>query len=182
MTIRWPNLRDLSVGDVLVGIALLTLIATLAYPNLKARAFRGLLDGAVADVESLNAAAIRIHGVSGSWPAPTVTGAMPPEVAGAFPGDTALVRKGYALQWRRWEVVDQIVGPPEPRGPEDADAPPDSVGPRLLSVARPIGGIVVHSGRSELLAELLSRYGAEVSFVRDTMWTLVVDLSDGRTP
>ena len=182
MTIRWPDLRDLSVGDILVGIALLTLIATLVYPNLRARAFRNLLDGAVADVENLNAAAVRIYDASGAWPIPTAAGSVPPEVAGAFPGDTALTRNDYALQWRRWEVVDQVVGPPLPRGPEDADAPPDSVGPRLISVARPIGGIIVHSGRPELLAELLSRYGTGVSFVRDTTWTLVVDPTDGGSP
>jgi len=175
MTIRWPNLRDLSVGDVLVGIALVALIGTLAYPNLRSRAFRGLLDGAVTDVETMSTAARRTYAASGSWPPPTAAGALPTELAGAFPGDTALVRNGYSLQWRRWEVVEEVEGPPLTVGPEDADLPPDSVGPRLISVARPIGGIVVHSGRSELLAELLSRYGATVSFVRDTTWTMIVD-------
>jgi hypothetical protein len=179
MTIRWPNLRDLSLGDVLILLAVLTLGAALTYPALRARAFRVQLQDAVADVETMSAAARQRFASDASWPTPSAPGVIPREVAGAFPRDTALTRDGYTLQWRRWEVVEEVEGPPLLVGPDDADAPPDSVGPRLISVARPIGGVVVHSGSTQLLAELLRRYGTAESFVRDTLWTLVVDTLAG---
>ena len=42
-----------------------------------------------------------------------------------------------------------------------------------------IGGIVLRSGQDELLAELLARYGAQASFVRDSTWTLIVGVTPG---
>ncbi len=170
---RRSDTRGVATGDVIIGLSLLTLLLALVYPTLRARGFRGSLAETVSEVEVFRAGAERFRQVNDSWPAPEAPGAIPPELAGLFPGDASLAREKYTLQWGRWEVVDYVEAPPS-SAPPPADAPPDTVGPELMPVVRQIGGIILHSSDGALLAELLQRYGTEASFVRDTTWTLVL--------
>ena len=57
--------------------------------------------------------------------------------------------------------------------PDDEDNPPPEV-PLPQPLVSTSGGITVHTAETALLAELLSRYGATSSFVRDSTWTLVL--------
>ena len=167
-------------SDVLIGVAAACLLAALVYPAVSGRAFRGLVGDAVVEIESLRSAATRSYTTSGAWPGATEPGAMPTGMAGSFGGDTTLVREDYTLQWSVWEVVEETEIPANVSViPAETDARPDSVGPPTMTAVRQVGGIVLHSGRDELLAELLIRYGPEISFVRDTTWTLVVPRPDG---
>lgn len=99
-----------------------------------------------------------------------------------------MIREAYVLEWRRWNRIERVPAPPNPPNatpvdPDEApppivgtaDSPPDSVGPELMPVVRQEGAVVVHSSEELLLAELLRRYGPDVSFVRDTTWTLLID-------
>ena len=115
---------------------------------------------------------------NGSWPAPETPGTIPLELTHLFPVETDLARDRYTLQWSRWEVVDSVEVPPSV---EEApvDAPPDTVSPTMMPVVRRVGGIVLHSGDPALLAELLLHYGTDASFVRDTIWTLVLPARGG---
>jgi hypothetical protein len=176
----WPRLTR---GDVAIGIAALLLVWVLVAPALSARAFRLLTDEAAADVEGLRTAAISSRASTGRWPPPTSRGIAPPVLSGAFPGDSAFVRDAYTLEWGGLSVVDFVEVPvaPAPTAPGD-DAPPDSVGPEMEPVVRDIGAIVVHSADDALLADLLRRFGSEVSYVRDSTWTLVVFGDEGSTP
>jgi type II secretory pathway pseudopilin PulG len=181
MTPRGPNRLGVTTGDILIALAVLSLLAALVYPTLRARAFRGLVDSAVAEVEVMRSAAQGVFSRTGSWPAPGAPGEIPPELGSAFPGDSTLTRAEYTLEWKRWEVVGQVRAPPSAALiPADADAPPDTVGPGFMPVVHEVGAIVVLSGNDDLLAELLSHYGSGVSFARGTTWTLVVD--DVHTP
>lgn len=167
-------------SDVLIGVAAACLVGALAYPALRGRAFRGLVGGVVMEVEALRSGATRSYTANGGWPASTEPGAMPAGMTGSFEGDTTLVREDYSLQWSVWEVVEETEIPSNVSViPAETDARPDSVGPPTMTAVRQIGSVVVHSGRDDLLAELLIRYGAEISFVRDTTWTLVVPRPDG---
>ncbi len=170
---RWADLRRASRGDAVIGLAGLTLLAALLYPTFTATRFRGLVADTVDEIETLRSGAQGIFSRSGSWPPAEAVGGIPLGLAGAFPGDSTLTRQDYTLQWSLLDIVEQVEAP---RSAEElvADAPPDSVGPTFVSSVRGVGRIVVHSGRSELLAELLHHFGAAVSFVRDTTWTLVV--------
>jgi hypothetical protein len=171
----------LTTADVLIGLAAVILILAFAAPTMRARQFQNLLGTATADIETLRTSALGSFSASGEWPAPGGAGVIPPEVAAAFPGDSLLVRDEYWLQWSVFEVVEQVEAAPGSIViPEDADAAPDSVGPELVSVIRVVGGIVISSGNDALLAELLANYGTEVSFVRDSMWTLIVGSDPAR--
>ena len=170
---RRSDTRGVTTGDFVIGLSLLTLLLALVYPTLRARDFRGSLAETVSEVEAVRAGARRFLQMNGSWPAPEAPGAIPPELAGLFPGDTGLAREKYTLQWGRWEVVDYVEAPPS-NELRPVDAPPDSVGPELMPVVREIGGIILHSSDGALLAELLQHYGTDASFVRDTTWTLVL--------
>ena len=175
MTLLRSYRLGVAISDVMIALAMLSLLAAFTYPTLRARSFRRLVDTTASEVETMQRAALGVFSQTGLWPTPGTPGEIPPELSGAFSSDSVLTRASYTLQWSRWEVVEQVEIPPSGALlPADADAPPDSVGPRLVDIVREVGGVVVHSGNDDLLAELLARYGSEESFVRDTMWTIVV--------
>lgn len=168
-------------ADVLIGLAAVILILAFTAPTLRARRFQNLLSTATAEVETLRTSALGSFNASGVWPTAGESGVIPAEVAAAFPGDSLFVRDEYRLRWSVLEVVERVEAAPGSIViPEDADAAPDSVGPDMISVVRVVGEIVLSSGNDALLAELLANYGTEVSFVRDSSWTLVVDSDPAR--
>ncbi len=188
------DLRRIGPGDALIGLALLTLVFAALLPAYRARAFDDLVDDALADVEALRTAMLTAREASAQWPPAMPVGRIPTGAAAAFGGDTTMARPGYALEWSLWRRVDRVRAPPRPPAPpsldEDESPPPvttsatdpvpDSVGPETVPVVREEGAIVVHSTREELLGALLERYGPEVSWVHDTLWTLVVTPGAGR--
>jgi hypothetical protein len=165
--------------DFVIGAGALALIVALLHPALRARGFRGLVENVVLEVEAMRSGAVRAYESTSAWPRAGGVGEVPPALTSSFGGDTALIRDGYALQWTSWEVVEEVEAATVPGPPPSGDAPPDSVGPPLVPVVRTMGGVVVHSSREALLAELLARYGPEISFVRDSTWTLRVPRPDG---
>lgn len=166
-----------SLADLLIVAGALTLAAALAVPLLRARAFDATLDQAVLDVDVLEGGARGIFDRSGEWPTDTGIGEIPQGLHGAFPADTTLARDSYSLQWRVLESADRVAAPAAAPLPEDADAAPDSVPTATVYEIRTLGRILLHSSDDELLAELLSHYGNERSFVRDSTWTLVIGAS-----
>lgn len=183
------ELRRVGAGDALIGLSLLALILAGLLPTFRQRAFDRLVEDAATDVEALRTAALTQREVDGSWPPAAPPGRVPDVVSGAFGGDTVVAREGYALQWRLWDRVAYVEAPPRSPGsgvadddeaaveptPRPGDLPPDSVGPEMMPVVRQAAGVVVHSSDESLLAELLARYGSDVSFVLDSTWTLVVE-------
>lgn len=187
-------MNRIQAGDALIGLAVVALLLAALLPSYRARAFDRTVEAAVSDVETLRTGAAQARNLNGRWPDATPAGLAPPGVSGAFPGDSALVRDGYTLEWRLWNRVENAPAPPRPAAPpvldEDeqppptgggrpGDAPPDSAAVEMIKVVRPGGAVVVHSGRALLLAELLRRYGSDVSFVRDTTWTLLLNGAAG---
>lgn len=172
-----------TTGDVLIIMAVLSLGASILYPITRQKAFEERVEAAVADVESLRSEALGLRDSEGAWPESAPTGQLP---AGSDAPGLNLVRESYALQWSRWVSVelpqpDTSEMPP----PDDEDNPPPAV-PLPRPLVSTSGGITVHTAEVELLAELLNRYGASISFVRDTTWTLVLpsagapaDMRDG---
>lgn len=170
------NLRRLRSADVAVILAFFVLIAAAAAPSLRARAFRALVERAAGQVEALRARSLDARRTSGTWPTAAAPGVTPPELRGAYVGDSALAFSGYTLEWRTQDAVARVESPTPPPPPTiRGDAPPDSVGPEMITVVRPLGMIVLHSADRSLLAELLALWGPEESFVRDSTWTLLID-------
>jgi len=191
------NLRQLTRHDFAIGAAVLLLLWAAATPMLSARSFRSLSEQAAADVETLRTAALSTLSTTGRWPARAEAGIAPPALAGAYPGDEPLTFPEYTLQWVGLEVIEYEEAPPvtfrapDPDEEDDearglvvapGDAPPDSAAPGLRPVVREIGAILLHTGNEDLLADLLTRYGPMVSYVRDSTWTLVVDDRENSGP
>lgn len=187
-------LRRVGKGDALIALAVIALILAALLPTYRARDFARTVEEAVADVEALRAAALRLVSAREEWPDARPPGRVPAGTTGAFDDDTTMVREAYTLEWR---LVDRIqymeaAGPPPRSGaffdddevpaPEQGqgqavDPVPDSVAPELVPTVRREGAVVVHSPDELLLAQLLRRFGPERSFVRDTTWTLIVPRS-----
>lgn len=165
-----------TLSDGLVFLATVSLAAALLYPAWNAREFRGRVTGAVADVETLAAAARSTLQDGGVWPSRSAPGQAPPELTALSAEGGVFSRLDYTLGWTSWQVVDSVLAAPDlgPSPVDPADAPPDSVGPRLEPIVRTVGAVSVRSGDSALLAELSERYAGEISFVLDSTWLLVL--------
>jgi hypothetical protein len=173
---RRPTLADVGVlmaAGVLLGVA--------AGPTVRARAFHGVVARAVLDVEALQARALEAQNRDGAWPTLTAVGMTPPELAGVYPGDSALTFDGYALEWRTLSVVDFVAAPAIVPTAVPGDAPPVSAAPERIPSPRRLGAIVLHASDPSLPAEMLARWGPGASFVRDTTWTLVIGRDPGRS-
>jgi len=183
-------MRRFGTGDAMIGLGLLALILSALLPSYRARSFDQLVTEAASDVDLLRGSAERRFRTQGQWPRTAPAGVLPPGTSGSFQGDSTLARERYSVQWRLWERVEYVVAPPTagpvvfdadetPPDPEalvPGDLPPDSVGPELAPSVQEHGSIVVYSKDDLLLAALLNRFGAADSFVRDSIWTLVVPI------
>ena len=192
------NLRKLTLPDVAVVVSGLLLVLAALTPLLGARAFRALADEATTEVEALRAAALDVRSTTGRWPASSPPGEVPPSLSLPYSGRGGIAFDDFTLEWRSLDVIEYVPAPPQPaftlpEGDEEpgatvppsgtiGDLPPDSVGPAMVPAPRRIGAIVVHTGTESLLAELLSRFGTSVSYVRDTTLTIVIDDRSDPTP
>jgi type II secretory pathway pseudopilin PulG len=162
-----------TVGDMLIFLSVLSLAAALLYPAWSARSFRARVGEAIADIDAVSGAARAVRESSGQWPAAAPPGETPPELASLAVRDSVFARPDYKLAWGRWEVVDSVPAPPE-TGPPPADAPPDTVGPRMLPIVRTVGSVSLYSGDTALLAELTEHYADAAPIVLDTVLLLVL--------
>lgn len=181
-------MNRIGTGDAVIGLALMALVLAALLPTARARSFDQLVESALSDIDAMRQATTVTRSSTGALPAAVAPGAIPEGAAAAFPGDSALARDGYTLEWRLWERVEEVLAPPRPPTPPvldpdeeppvggliAADAPPDSAAAELVQVVHTEGAIVVHSSRTLLRAALLRHYGSDISFVQDTTWTLLV--------
>jgi hypothetical protein len=167
------RLRDASVGDVLIILSVVSLVAALLYPTLEARSFGRLVTAAVADVDAVSAAARAAREMTGRWPDGARPGTRPPGLVTLPAGDSVFSRPHYALGWSVWDVVDSVPAPPD-TGPPPADAPPDTVGPRMVPTVHRVGAVSVYAGDSLLLAQLSAHYADAAPLILDTMWLMIL--------
>lgn len=171
------------MADVLLVLGGLAVVVSLVYPPLARRAYHHRVARVISGVEALRTAATEYRQRRGSWPEQADPGQVVADLAILLPGDVALRTEDYTLGWTVWKVVEI---PPQPEMPTvTTDAPPpdgrpttppapsDSMGTRP-PVVREMGGITVRSSQEGVLGALLERYGTARSFVRDSVWTLVL--------
>lgn len=171
---RSSSTRGAGTGDVLVFLATLGVVVALLYPAWSVRGFRAQVESAVADAETLAAAARSFRDDNGRWPDASAPGEPPPQLSGLAGQDGLYGSAEYTLGWTSWAVVDSVPAPRPTDLPSADDAPQASAPPRMLPVVRRVGAVTVHSGDESLLAELLERYPDGASFVLDTMWLWVL--------
>lgn len=163
-----------SPADMLVFLATLSVAVALLYPAWSVRDSRAQIESAVADVETVLAAAREVREATNRWPTSAPPGEAPPELAALRGDGSVFARSAYTLGWTSWDVVDSVVAAPaEDPTPAD-DAPRVDAAPRMEPVVRRVGAVTIHTAEEHLLAELLSRYPDGESFVLDTMWLLML--------
>jgi hypothetical protein len=129
-------------------------------PDIRRRAFDQRLEEVVGAVGALSAAAQTFRRVEGRWP--DESDRFPRQTAGPPGGDLFQTNAGYRLGWLRWERV------------EIPATVTDLAAPRIEPLVQEIGGIQVISEDTVLVATLLDRFGRARSFVRDSVWTLLL--------
>jgi hypothetical protein len=159
-------------ADLLVFVATVSLAGALLYPAWSARDFRARVAAAVADVDTVAAAARRALEENGAWPHAAPPGVVPDELPSLAGAETPFARTDYRLGWTSWNVVDSVEVIPEPPAP--GDTPPETMATTHAPLLRSVGAITVHAADPDLLAELSDRFAGEASFVLDTMWLLVL--------
>ncbi len=178
MNERPESKRGSVAQDVFLGVGVLALILALAWPRVGQAMRARAVAAARADVEAVRTAALSLWEERRAWPAAADPGVVPVDLAGYLPEGFTFQRPGYALEWERWERVEE---PPAEDTPNAAEGPLDS--PLVLprdSVARllpdigELGGVTVQAQDARLLAALLDHYGPLRSFVRERTWSLVI--------
>ena len=96
------------------------------------------------------------------------------ELVADLRGNATLSRADYSIQWTTWEVVDMVEAPPDVEFIDPDDPPSPDAAPNLIPTVNMIGGVSVHATDGNVLAELLAHYGAESSFAREGVWTIVL--------
>lgn len=166
--------RGASVGDVLIFLATVSIAAALLYPAWSVRGFRAVVEQAVADADTLSAAATRFRDQAGRWPTTGPPGEAPRELANLEGAGGVFSRQEYRVGWSTWEVVDSVEAPPMADSPSADDAPRADAEPVYEPVVRSVGAVTIRSSDSTFLAELLHRHADEASFVIDSIWVLVL--------
>ena len=148
---------------ILVGLAVLAY--GLIRPVVDGMNRRQRVSDAFASVDGLRSALEAYQRENGELPRDTDVGHVPDGLAPFLPVGLVYSAPSYRLDVERWE---RVVVPPVPPDfdPEDSVPPPAPYPEGMV-------GVSVHSHDPDILAELLTRYGRNVSFVRDSIWTLV---------
>ncbi len=164
-----------ALGDVLLTLAVLALVASLVWPVLRRASFERRVARAIHDVDAVRASARRYQSRYGTWPPGALPGRIPPELAAELPAEVRFTSDGYRLLWNRWSAVAPEAAPPV------ADQMTDSLGATHPTVVS-LGSITLRTADPSLLAALLDHYGPSVSFARDSSWTLMVQPTDPEAP
>lgn len=177
-----------TVSDALVFLSLVSLIFAIVYPRIRRVAYEQRVDAAVYNIETLSDAARSHFEAEGSWPAEAPSGMIPAELVGDLPDGFSFEWEHYTVDWNLWETVRAPDVVPEEDEDEDEyedeyldrdEMPPEGLeleaAPPPVFTVHPLAGITIYSDEQALLAMLLEQYGADLSFVRDGSWTLILE-------
>lgn len=96
--------------EVVVVVAVVSILARIALPNLQEAAIRARAAAALGDVEVVRTAAANYHARTNDWPAEAPEGVVPTELLAELPEGFAFERGVYRLDWERWELPEGLPG------------------------------------------------------------------------
>ena len=158
-------------GNLLLLMAVLTLLASVIWPRVTERAFAARVDEVVAEIERLRATVEAVREETGTWP-PTSPAEAPASGAATSDGDEGPAGSDGVI-WRRLDSVE--IPPPSVGVADSVPEAFDEAGQELPVPAPQFyhrGAISVRSQDPGILGTLLHRYPG--SFVHDGVWTLVL--------
>ena len=94
--------------EMVVVVAVVSIIARIALPNVQEAVIRARAVAALGDVEVVRTAAANYHARSNEWPAEAPPGVVPPELVAELPEGFTFDRGEYQLDWERWSLPDGI--------------------------------------------------------------------------
>lgn len=96
--------------EMVVVVAVVSILARIALPNLQEAAIRARAAAALGDVEVVRTAAANYHARTNDWPAEAPAGVVPTELVTELPDGFTFDRGMYRLDWERWELPEGLPG------------------------------------------------------------------------
>jgi prepilin-type N-terminal cleavage/methylation domain-containing protein len=94
--------------EMLVVVAIVSILARIALPNLQEAAIRARAAAALGDVEVVRTAAANYHARTNEWPAEAAPGTVPAELVQDLPEGFSFDKGAYRLDWERWALPDGL--------------------------------------------------------------------------
>ena len=109
------GLGGFTFAEVIVVVALVSIIARIALPNVQEALTRARAAAAVGEVDVVRTAAAAHYARTRQWPQDAPAGVVPTGLEEDLPEGFSFDRGAYLLDWERWTLPD---GLPDGSGPE----------------------------------------------------------------
>ena len=94
--------------EMIVVVAIVSILARIALPNLQEAAIKARAAAALGDVEVIRTAAANYHARTNQWPADAAEGVVPPELVQDLPEGFSFDHGEYKLDWEVWSLPDGL--------------------------------------------------------------------------
>jgi prepilin-type N-terminal cleavage/methylation domain-containing protein len=94
--------------EMVVVVAVVSILARIALPNLQESVIRARAAAAMGDVDVVRTAAANYHARTNLWPVETPPGVVPPELTQDLPEGFIFERGEYQLDWEHWSLPDGL--------------------------------------------------------------------------
>jgi prepilin-type N-terminal cleavage/methylation domain-containing protein len=101
-----------SLVEVVMVMAVASILARIALPNVQEALTRTRAAAAVADVEVVRVAAAAYYARTNQWPADAPAGVVPEGLGADLPVGFTFDRGEYLLDWERWTLPQGLPGTP----------------------------------------------------------------------
>jgi prepilin-type N-terminal cleavage/methylation domain-containing protein len=109
-SVRAAERGGFTLVEMMVVVAVVSILARIALPNLQEAAIRARAVAALGDVDVIRTAAANYHARTNDWPAEAAAGVVPPELVADLPDGFTFTRGEYHLDWERWSLPEGIPG------------------------------------------------------------------------
>lgn len=110
VTSRAAARAGFTLVEMLLVVAVVSILARIALPNFQEAAIRARAAAALGDVEVVRTAAANYHARTNAWPAEAAAGVVPSELVQDLPEGFSFERSGYELDWDRWTIPGGLPG------------------------------------------------------------------------
>jgi prepilin-type N-terminal cleavage/methylation domain-containing protein len=110
VSIRRSGRAGFTLVELAMVLALVSIVARIALPNVQESLTRARATAAVGDVEVVRVAVAEYHERSNEWPEEAPAGVVPEGLAQDLPAGFSFDRGTYRLDWDRYTLADSVPG------------------------------------------------------------------------